>query len=48
MTQWARASDLVQLKDYKNDASSYVQKIYAFAELVDEGALASGDRVAQL
>lgn len=38
MTEFAQASTLPQLDDYGEEASSYVQKIYAFAELLDETA----------
>lgn len=37
MCDFGRASELSQLADYKEEAPKYVQRVYAFAELLSEG-----------
>ncbi len=46
MCDFARDSELSQLADYKEEAPQYVQRVFAFAELLQEGAGAT--RVAEL
>jgi hypothetical protein len=49
MTRWAAASKLPQLKDYRKDASTYVEKIYAVAPILGEyGGSDASVKVAEL
>ena len=46
MTTWAATSELSQLKDYRSEASTYVQKIYAHSGLL--GGAGGDMQLAQL
>ncbi len=48
MTKWAAASDLSQLKDYRGEASTYVEKIYAATEVLETQERGGETMVAQL
>ncbi len=48
MTAWAATSELSQLQDYRSEASTYVQKIYAVAPLLTSGSSLHESRVAAL